>query len=159
MTAVKALHVNGAAKPVDADPARTLLSVLRDDLGLTGAKYGCGEGHCGACTVLIDGKAVRSCSTRVEAAEGKKVSTVEGLAAGEKLHAIQEAFLNVGALQCGYCTPGMIMSALALLTSNPEPTREEIIRGMNGNICRCGTYNRIIAAVEQAAKSMKGGAR
>lgn len=159
MPAVKELHVNGAARPVEADPARTLLSVLRDDLGLTGAKYGCGEGRCGACTVLVDGKPVRSCSTRVEAAAEKKVRTVEGLAAGEKLHAIQEAFLAVNAFQCGYCTPGMIMSAVALLTETPEPTREEIVRGMNGNICRCGTYHRIIAAVELAAKTMKGGAR
>jgi aerobic-type carbon monoxide dehydrogenase small subunit (CoxS/CutS family) len=159
MPAVKELHVNGTARPVDADPARTLLSVLRDDLGLTGAKYGCGEAHCGACTVLLDGKAVRSCSTRVETAAGKKVSTIEGLAVGEKLHAIQEAFLVTGALQCGYCTPGMIMSALALLTKNPEPTREEIVAGMNGNVCRCGTYTRIVAAIELAAKAMKGGAK
>jgi aerobic-type carbon monoxide dehydrogenase small subunit (CoxS/CutS family) len=157
MPAVKELHVNGAAKPVAADPERTLLSVLRDDLGLTGAKYGCGEGHCGACTVLIDGRAVRSCSTRVEAAAEKKISTIEGLAAGDKLHAIQEAFLDIGAMQCGYCTPGMILSALALLSKNPQPTRDEIIIGMNGNICRCGTYNRIITAIEQAAKRMKGG--
>ena len=157
MPAVKELHINGAAKPVAAEPERTLLSVLRDDLGLTGAKYGCGEGHCGACTVLVDGRAVRSCSTRVEAAAGKKIGTIEGLAAGEKLHALQEAFLDIGAMQCGYCTPGMIMSALALLSKNPQPTREEIIVGMNGNICRCGTYQRIITAIEQAAKTMKGG--
>lgn len=159
MPPVKELHVNGAARPVDADPARMLLSVLRDDLGLTGAKYGCGEAHCGACTVLLDGRAVRSCTTRVESAAGKKVSTIEGLAVGEKLHAIQEAFIAVGAMQCGYCIPGMIMSALALLTKNPEPTRDEIIQGMNGNICRCGTYTRIISAIEQAAKTMKGGAK
>jgi aerobic-type carbon monoxide dehydrogenase small subunit (CoxS/CutS family) len=159
MPAVKELHVNGSARAVDADSARTLLSVLRDDLGLTGAKYGCGEAHCGACTVLLDGKPVRSCSTRVDSAVGKKVGTIEGLTVGEKLHAIQEAFLTVGSMQCGYCTPGMIMSALALLTKNPEPTREEIVQGMNGNICRCGTYNRIIAAIELAAKTMKGGAR
>jgi aerobic-type carbon monoxide dehydrogenase small subunit (CoxS/CutS family) len=159
MPAVKELHVNGAARPVDTDPARTLLSVLRDDLGLTGAKYGCGEAHCGACTVLLDGRAVRSCSMRVDAAAGKKVSTIEGLAVGEKLHAIQEAFLATGAMQCGYCIPGMIMSALALLTKNPQPTRDEIIQGMNGNICRCGTYTRIIAAIEMAAKTMKGGAK
>ncbi len=127
MPPVKELHVNGAARPVDADPARMLLSVLRDDLGLTGAKYGCGEAHCGACTVLLDGRAVRSCTTRVESAAGKKVSTIEGLAVGEKLHAIQEAYIAVGAMQCGYCIPGMIMSALALLTKNPEPTRDEII--------------------------------
>ena len=157
MPAVKELQINGAASAVEADSERTLLSVLRDDLGLTGAKYGCGEGHCGACTVLLDGRAVRSCSTRVEAASGKKVSTIEGLAAGDKLHALQEAFLEVGALQCGYCTPGMIMSALALLSRNPEPTRDDIILNMNGNICRCGTYQRIIAAIEKAAKTMKGG--
>ena len=157
MPAVKELQINGAAAAVEADSERTLLSVLRDDLGLTGAKYGCGEGHCGACTVLLDGRAVRSCSTRVEAASGKKVSTIEGLAAGDKLHALQEAFLEVGALQCGYCTPGMIMSALALLSRNPEPTRDDIILNMNGNICRCGTYQRIIAAIEKAAKTMKGG--
>ena len=159
MAAVKELHVNGTARAVDADPARTLLSVLRDDLGLTGAKYGCGEGLCGACTVLLDGKAVRACSTRVETVTGKQVGTIEGLAAGDKLHALQEAFLATGALQCGYCTPGMIMSALALLTKNPDPTRDEIVRGMDGNVCRCGTYNRIIAAIEQAAKALKGGAR
>jgi isoquinoline 1-oxidoreductase subunit alpha len=159
MPAVKEIHVNGAARATSADAARSLLSVLRDDLGLTGAKYGCGEGRCGSCTVLIDGRAVRSCNTRVGATEGKKVQTIESLAVGEKLHALQEAFLAAGALQCGYCTPGMIMSALALLSENPEPTREEIIRGMNGNICRCGTYTRIIAAIEAAAKAMKGGAR
>jgi aerobic-type carbon monoxide dehydrogenase small subunit (CoxS/CutS family) len=159
MPAVKELQVNGTARPTDADASRSLLSVLRDDLGLTGAKYGCGEGRCGACTVLIDGRPVRSCSTRVEGAAGKKVQTIEGLAVGEKLHALQEAFLAVGAMQCGYCTPGMIMSALALLSENPTPTRDDIVRGMNGNICRCGTYNRIIAAIELAAKAMKGGAR
>jgi nicotinate dehydrogenase subunit A len=157
MPAVKELHVNGTARPVEADGDRTLLSVLRDDLGLCGAKYGCGEGRCGACTVLVDGRPVRSCSTRVETATDKKVQTIEGLAVGEKLHAIQEAFLAADALQCGYCTPGMIMSALALLTETPEPTRDEIVRGMNGNICRCGTYTRIFAAVEKAAKAMKGG--
>jgi len=157
MLAVKELHVNGTARPTDADANRSLLSVLRDDLGLTGAKYGCGEGRCGACTVLIDGRAVRSCSTRVQGAAGKKVRTIEGLATGDKLHALQEAFLSVGAMQCGYCTPGMIMSAVELLSASPAPTRDEIIRGMNGNICRCGTYNRIIAAIEMAAKAMKGG--
>ena len=159
MAAVKELHVNGAARQLEAEADRTLLSVLRDDLGLTGAKYGCGEGKCGACTVHLDGRAVRSCVTRVEAAADKKVRTVEGLSVGEKLHAIQEAFLAVGSMQCGYCTPGMIMSALGLLTETPEPTREEIVRGMNGNICRCGTYARIVAAVEAAAKAMKGGGR
>ena len=159
MRAVKELHVNGAGRAVDAEADRSLLSVLRDDLGLTGAKYGCGEGQCGACTVLVDGQRVRSCVTRVGTVEGKKVRTVEGLAAGEKLHPVQEAFLECGALQCGYCTPGMIMSALALLTENPQPTREQIVVGMNGNICRCGTYGRIITAVELAAKAMKGGGK
>jgi aerobic-type carbon monoxide dehydrogenase small subunit (CoxS/CutS family) len=159
MPAVKELHVNGTARPTDADANRSLLSVLRDDLGLTGAKYGCGEGRCGACTVLIDGRAMRSCNTRVEGAAGKKVQTIEGLAVGEKLHALQEAFLAVGSMQCGYCTPGMILSAVALLSDNPAPTREEIVRGMNGNICRCGTYTRIIAAIEMAAKVLKGGGK
>lgn len=159
MPAVRELQVNGVARPANAEPTRSLLSVLRDDLGLTGAKYGCGEGRCGACTVLIDGRAVRSCSTRVQAADGKKVQTVEGLATGERLHTVQDAFLAAGAMQCGYCTPGMIMSAVALLAENPEPTHDEIVRGMNGNICRCGTYTRIIAAIELAAKSMKGGGK
>src|SRR5438067_2396815 len=159
MGVVKDLHVNGSARPLEADPARTLLSVLRDDLGLTGAKYGCGEGRCGACTVLVEGRPVRSCSTRVGDAADKPVRTVEGLTAGDKLHALQEAFLAAGALQCGYCTPGMIMSALALLTENPQPTREQIVVGMNGNICRCGTYGRIITAIELAAKAMKGGGK
>ncbi len=157
MRAVKELHVNGASQAIGADPDRSLLSVLRDDLGLTGAKYGCGEGQCGACTVLVDGQRVRSCVTRVGTVEGKKVRTVEGLAAGEKLHPVQEAFLTCGALQCGYCIPGMIMSAVGLLESQPEPGREEIVRSMNGNICRCGTYTRIVAAVELAAKTAKGG--
>jgi aerobic-type carbon monoxide dehydrogenase small subunit (CoxS/CutS family) len=159
MPTVKELHVNGAKQALEADGDRTLLSVLRDDLGLTGCKYGCGEGHCGACTVLLDGRPVRSCKTRAEAAQGKPVKTIEGVAAGDRLHPLQEAFLEVGALQCGYCTAGMIVSALALLESNPEPSREEIVRHMNGNVCRCGTYGRIVAAVERAARMMKGGAR
>ena len=159
MSAVKELSINGAKQAVNADPDRTLLSVLRDDLGLTGAKYGCGEGECGACTVLIDGRMVRSCSTRVSAAADKQLRTIEGLATAEKLHPIQEAFLEAGAMQCGYCTPGMIMSAVALLEKKPDPTREDIVQGLNGNICRCGTYTRIVAAVEKAARVMKGGAR
>jgi nicotinate dehydrogenase subunit A len=157
MPAVKELHVNGAARPVDADPARSLLSVLRDDLGLTGCKYGCGEGLCGACTVIVDGKAVRSCSTKVGTVAAKPVATIESLAVGDTLHPIQDAFLAAGSMQCGYCTPGMIMAAHALLSKNPEPTREQIVRGMDGNVCRCGTYVRIIAAIEQAAAAMKGG--
>jgi aerobic-type carbon monoxide dehydrogenase small subunit (CoxS/CutS family) len=159
MPNVTELHVNGARRAVEADPGCSLLGVLRDDLGLTGAKYGCGEGQCGACTVLVDGKRVRSCVTRVDAAAGKPVRTIEGLAAGDKLHPLQEAFLEAGALQCGYCTPGMLMSALALLEENPTPTRDEIVRAMNGTICRCGTYTRIVDAVEKAAKVMKGGGR
>jgi aerobic-type carbon monoxide dehydrogenase small subunit (CoxS/CutS family) len=159
MPTVQELHVNGAKKPVNADAERSLLSVLRDDLGLTGAKYGCGEGECGACTVLLDGKRVRSCITRVGTAAGKPIRTVEGLAAGDKLHPVQEAFLECGSMQCGYCTPGMIVSAVGFLESKPQPTREEIVSGMTGNICRCGTYTRIVAAVEKAAQAMKGGAK
>jgi aerobic-type carbon monoxide dehydrogenase small subunit (CoxS/CutS family) len=154
---VKELNVNGVKKSIDADPDRTLLSVLRDDLGLTGAKYGCGEGECGTCTVLLDGRRVRSCSTRVAAAEGKPIRTVEGLANGDKLHPVQEAFLACDALQCGYCTPGMIVSAVGLLESKPDANREDIVQGMNGNICRCGTYTRIVCAIEKAAQAMKGG--
>lgn len=159
MPPVKELQVNGARSPVNADGERTLLSVLRFDLGLTGAKYGCGEGLCGACTVLLDGKRVRSCTTQVQNAADKKIRTIEGLASGDKLHAVQEAFLAADAFQCGYCTPGMIMSAVALLDENPAPSREEIIRAMNGNICRCGTYPRILAAIEMAAKTLKGGGK
>jgi aerobic-type carbon monoxide dehydrogenase small subunit (CoxS/CutS family) len=159
MPPVKELQVNGTRLRVNAQPERTLLSVLRFDLGLTGTKYGCGEGRCGACTVLLDGKRVHSCTTQVEAASTKKIRTIEGLAAGEKLHAVQEAFLAVNAFQCGYCTPGMIMAAVALLDENPAPSREEIIRGMNGNICRCGAYSRIIVAIELAAKTLKEGGK
>ena len=159
MPIVKELLINGAKKPVEADAERSLLSVLRDDLGLTGAKYGCGEGECGACTVLLDGKRVRACITRVGTAEGKPTRTVEGLAAGDKLHPVQEAFLECGAMQCGYCTAGMVVAAVGLLENKPEPTRDEIVSGMNGNICRCGTYTRIVAAVEKAATAMKGGAK
>ncbi len=124
---------------------------------MTGSKYGCGEGRCGACTVLIDGVPTRSCTTRVGAAQGKQVRTIEGLAQGDTLHPLQEAFLQCGALQCGYCTPGMLMSALALLTREPNPDRDDIVRSMNGNVCRCGVYSRITCAIELAAKAMKGG--
>lgn len=159
MPNVQELLVNGAKRPVNADGERSLLSVLRDDLGLTGSKYGCGDGDCGACTVLLDGKRVKSCTTRVGTAAGKPIRTVEGIANGDKLHPVQEAFLECDALQCGYCTSGMVVAAVGLLESKPDPTREEIVSGMNGNICRCGTYTRIVAAVEKAAKTMKGGAR
>ena len=151
MPMVKELHVNGARRPVAADADRTLLSVLRDDLELTGCKYGCGEGHCGACTVLIDGERARSCTTRVGAVQGKQIRTIEGLATGDRLHPLQTAFLECGAMQCGYCTPGMIMSAVALLEGQPRPSREEIVRSMNGNVCRCGTYMRIKEAIHLAA--------
>jgi aerobic-type carbon monoxide dehydrogenase small subunit (CoxS/CutS family) len=145
------LLVNGVRHEVDPSPDQPLLSVLRDNLGLTGAKYGCGEGQCGACTVLLDGKPVRSCRISVASAQNKKITTIEVLEQSGKLHAVQEAFLRVEAFQCGYCTPGMILSAAALLTSNPNPSEQEIVRFMNGNICRCGTYPRIVAAVQQAA--------
>jgi aerobic-type carbon monoxide dehydrogenase small subunit (CoxS/CutS family) len=157
MTTIGELHVNGARRPIAADAERTLLSVLRDDLDLTGSKYGCGEGRCGACTVLIDGQPTRSCTTRVGDVQGKQVRTIEGLAPDGKLHPLQQAFLDAGAMQCGYCTPGMIVSAVGLLAKEPEPSHEEIVRSMSGNICRCGTYTRIVAAIEQAAKAMKGG--
>lgn len=159
MPTIKELHVNGSRRTIDADEDRSLLSVLRDDLGLTGCKYGCGEGKCGACTVLIDGQSARSCVTRVATVKGKQVRTIECLAEGGKLHPLQEAFMDAGAMQCGYCTPGMIMSALGLLQRQPEANRDEIIQAMNGNICRCGTYARILTSIENAAKAMKGGAK
>jgi aerobic-type carbon monoxide dehydrogenase small subunit (CoxS/CutS family) len=159
MATVAELHVNGARRRIDADAERPLLSVLRDDLDLCGSKYGCGEGRCGACTVLVDGRPVRSCVTPLSTAEGKIVRTIEGLASADRLHPLQQAFLEADALQCGYCTPGMIMSALALLDQTPRPSREEIVRAMNGNICRCGTYPRIIAAIEEASRRLQGGAR
>jgi aerobic-type carbon monoxide dehydrogenase small subunit (CoxS/CutS family) len=155
MATIKELHINGSRRTLDADAGRSLLSVLRDDLDLTGCKYGCGEGRCGACTVLLDGRPIRSCTTLVSAAAGKKVQTIEGLAQDGKLHPVQEAFLEMGALQCGYCTPGMIVSAVGLLSREPEPGREEIVRFMGGNICRCGTYARIGTAIEKAARVMK----
>jgi aerobic-type carbon monoxide dehydrogenase small subunit (CoxS/CutS family) len=149
------LSVNGNLVRVDADPARSLLSVLRDDLQLTGAKYGCGEGQCGACTVLVDGLPARACTTKMGSVAEKQVTTIEGLERDGRLHPMQEAFLRLDAMQCGYCTCGMIMSAVALLQQNPHPTRDEITRFMNGNICRCGVYQRIVAAVASASKASK----
>ena len=146
------LDINGSKVRAGADPERSLLSVLRDDLNLTGAKYGCGEGQCGACTVLLDGVAARSCVTPVRAVLAKKITTIEGLEQNGKLHPLQEAFLKVEAMQCGYCTPGMIMAGVALLSKNPNPSETEIVRHLDGNICRCGTYPRIVAAVRLAAK-------
>jgi aerobic-type carbon monoxide dehydrogenase small subunit (CoxS/CutS family) len=159
MTKITELHVNGTNHRVETDPARSLLSVLRDDLDLSGSKYGCGEGRCGACTVVIDGKATRSCITSVGDCSGKQITTIEGLEQEGKLHPLQEAFLEVGAMQCGYCTPGMIMSGVALLSKQSAPTLQDIIRAMEGNICRCGTYTRIIQAIRKAAETRKGGAR
>ncbi len=159
MPNVTELHVNGVRRRIDTDGERPLLSVLRDDLDLTGSKYGCGEGRCGACTVLLDGRPTRACTTPVSATAGKQVRTIEGLARGDRLHPIQEAFLREDALQCGYCTSGMIMSALALLTRQPRPSREEIVRSMSGNVCRCCAYPRIVAAIEEAARAMQGGAQ
>jgi len=155
MANVKKVHVNGEVRQIDADTDRTLLSVLRADLDLTGAKYGCGEGQCAACTVLIDGTPTRSCLTNIGEVEGRKVSTIESLETNGRLHPVQQAFLDHEALQCAYCTSGMIMSAVALLQKNPNPSRAQIVRGMNGNICRCGTYQRIIAAIQGAAKAMQ----
>jgi len=156
------LQVNGTRRRVEVDGERSLLSVLRDELDLTGAKYGCGEGQCGACTVLVDGRAVRSCLTQAASTEGKQIITVEGLERNGYLHPLQEAFLAVDAMQCGYCTAGMIMSGVGLLKKTPNPTEAEILRAMEGNICRCGTYTRIVAAIRQAAggdKAAKGGAQ
>lgn len=146
------LAINGKSYKLEADPQATLLSVLREQLDLTGSKYGCGEGQCGACTVLIDGKAQRSCVTRVGSVAAKEITTIEGLAAGGKLHPVQEAFLDAGAMQCGYCTSGMIMSAVALLKKNPSPNESDIVDFMDGNVCRCGTYSRIVSAIQKAAK-------
>jgi nicotinate dehydrogenase subunit A len=150
------LRVNGKNHRVEADPERSLLSVLRDELDLTGTKYGCGEGQCGACTVLIDGNAVRSCQAPVRAVAGKQIMTIEGLAGNGHLHPLQQAFLDADAMQCGYCTPGMILSAAGLLQKNASPADAEIKRALEGNVCRCGTYPRIIAAVRMAAGKRGG---
>ena len=156
MPRVSELHVNGKNCRVDVDSGRTLLSVLRDDLALTGCKYGCGESQCGACTVLIDGKPKRSCVQDVGEVAGAKITTVEGLERDGRLHPLQEAFLKTQALQCGYCTCGMIVSGVALLEKTPNPTDEDIVQAMNGNICRCGVYQRIVEAIKEAAKAMGG---
>jgi aerobic-type carbon monoxide dehydrogenase small subunit (CoxS/CutS family) len=155
MARVNTLNVNGKKMPVDVDSAVSLLGVLRNDLGLTGSKYGCGEGQCGACTVLLDGQPARSCITQVGRAAGKQITTIEGLEKDGKLHPLQEAFIKADAMQCAYCTSGMIMSASALLTKTPRPSRDEIVSGMNGNICRCGTYQRIVNAIEIASGTAK----
>jgi aerobic-type carbon monoxide dehydrogenase small subunit (CoxS/CutS family) len=147
------LFVNGQRREVNHPSKEPLLWVLRDELGLTGTKYGCGEGQCGACTVLLEGIAVRSCVTSLGAAAGKKVTTIEGLATNGSLHPVQQAFLSAEAFQCGYCTSGMILSAVGLLRTNPSPSEATILKSMQGNICRCGTYPRVVAAVRDAAGS------
>ena len=153
------LTVNGESKTVETDPQRTLLEVLREDLDLTGTKYGCGEGSCRACTVLLDDKAVPSCQVPIAKAAGKRVQTIESLAAEGKLHPVQEAFIAEGAMQCGYCVPGMILTTVALLRDNPHPTRPQIIDAMDGNLCRCNNYLNIIRAVEHAAGAFQGAAK
>lgn len=152
------LHINGIKRRVEQEVDRSLLSVLREDLELTGAKYGCGEGECGACTVLIDGQPTRSCITQVSKVAGKRITTIEGLEQNGRLAPIQSAFIEAGAMQCGYCIPGMIMSAAGLLKKNPHPNEQEIFRAMEGNICRCGTYPRIVAAILRVG-AQKGGAK
>lgn len=152
MARIIELDVNGSRHRLDAAADRTLLSVLRDDLDLTGAKYGCGEGQCAACTVLVDGQATKSCLTKIGAVSGKRIVTIEGLARNGELHPMQAAFLEADALQCGYCTPGMILGAVSLLRRTPDPSDAEIISGMNGHICRCGTYPRIVSAIHAAAR-------
>jgi aerobic-type carbon monoxide dehydrogenase small subunit (CoxS/CutS family) len=148
--------LNGKPVKVDVDSDRMLLWVLRTNLQLTGTKYGCGEGFCGACTVIVNNQAVRSCSTAVKEIKNKNVLTIEGLEKNGKLHPIQKAFIEKDALQCGYCTPGMIMNAYALLKSIPNLTTDQLIEGMNDNLCRCGAHNRIILAIQEAAKELEG---
>jgi aerobic-type carbon monoxide dehydrogenase small subunit (CoxS/CutS family) len=149
------LQLNGVSRSVEVPPEETLLSVLRNRFELTGTKYGCGEGQCGACTVLVDGKPVRSCQVPASEVSGKAITTIEGLAEAGRLHPVQEAFLEAEAFQCGYCTPGMIVGAAGFLAANPRPAREDIVKHLAGHICRCGTYPRILTAVERAAARTK----
>ena len=149
--------LNGKPATVTVDSDRLLLWVLRTDLGLTGTKYGCGESFCGACTVIVNGEAVRSCQTQVKEVRGKEVVTIEGLSGDGGLHPVQKAFMEHDALQCGYCTPGMIMNAYSFLRKHPKPSVEEILEGMDDNLCRCGAHNRIIQAIQSAATEMHGG--
>jgi aerobic-type carbon monoxide dehydrogenase small subunit (CoxS/CutS family) len=152
VTDITEMNINGVRQRLHADPSRSLLSVLRDDLDLTGTKFGCGEGQCAACTVLVDGQPAKSCLTKVGAVAGKRIVTIEGLAVGGKLHPVQQAFLEADAMQCGWCTPGMILGAVGLLQRFPNPTDADIVSGMDGHICRCGTYPRVIAAIHSAAR-------
>jgi aerobic-type carbon monoxide dehydrogenase small subunit (CoxS/CutS family) len=154
MDATITLTVNGTERTVVTDPDRPLLEVLREDLHVTGPKYGCGEGRCGACSVLMDGRRIFSCVTPVSMVDKKKITTIEGLAEGGRLHPVQQAFLDEGAMQCGYCTSGMIIAAVSLLNENPRPTDEQIIESMNGNLCRCNGYTKIINAVRRAAAAI-----
>ena len=149
-------QLNGQPTSLTVDPERKLLWVLRTDLGLPGTKYGCGAALCGACTVLVDGQAVRSCQYPMSQVEGKAITTIEGLADGAKLHPVQAAFVAHDAMQCGYCTPGMILTACSLLAQNPRPSRDEIIRAMDANLCRCGCYQRIVRAIEAVAAGAQG---
>ena len=151
MANVRSLNVNGKKLPLDVDSQTSLLTVLRDYLNLTGTKYGCGESQCGACTVLIDGVATRSCITPVSRAAGKQITTIEGLEKDGQLHPLQQAFIEADAMQCGYCTSGMIMAGAGLLQKNPKPSRDEIVKAMDRNVCRCGTYLRIVKAIEMAS--------
>jgi aerobic-type carbon monoxide dehydrogenase small subunit (CoxS/CutS family) len=159
MPRITELHVNGKSRHVEVDAARSLLSVLRDDLDLTGCKYGCGEGQCGACSVLIDGVPMHSCVTKVGTVKSRSIVTIESLEQDGHLHPLQQAFLDAGAMQCAYCTSGMILAAYALLKKTPKPSEEEIIHGMNGNICRCGAYQRIMTAIQHAADTMETGSK
>lgn len=156
---IETIHFNLNSNPteISTDPNNLLMWVLRNELGLTGTKFGCGISVCGSCTVIVDDKPVRSCIIPIGNVAGKDVLTIEGLNKNGSLHPIQKAFMSNDALQCGYCTPGMIMNAYGLLIKNPEPSRQEIIDGMEDNLCRCGTYGRIIEAIQQAGKEMKGG--
>jgi len=156
MTDTIRFRLNGAPVSLETDGTRTLLWVLRTDLALTGTKYGCGMGLCGSCTVLVDGRAVRSCQTDLASVQGKEVTTIEGLAPAGRLDPLQQAFHDEGGFQCGYCTPGMILGAHALLAANPHPTREQIVQGLEGHLCRCGAHQRIIAAIETAS-GQRGG--
>ncbi len=155
MAKITKLQINGSSYAVDAEESTSLLGVLRDQLDLTGSKYGCGEGQCGACTVLVDGYSRRSCITKVGTVADKKITTIEGLAVGDRLHPLQQAFLDEAAMQCAYCTSGMIMSGVALLNKKANPSADEIAEFLEGNICRCGTHPRIIAAITKAAKQLQ----
>ena len=154
MATIRQLNINGRVYTTEVDAESSLRFVLRDHLDLTGSKYGCGEGQCGACTVLIDGKSRRSCITRVGDVAQRQITTIEGLAQGERLHPVQQAFLDEGAMQCAYCTSGMIMTAVSLLNAKRDSSAAEIARSMEGNICRCGTQPRIVLAIQRAAKAM-----